>query len=83
MYSSFNSRQAVAEDYPPLQVNFEDRDPRGGWLTGELVIVDPDPRQKSVEYELFWGNNPSIRLGEYRALTKMKKVVGASCGTVT
>ena len=74
MYSHFNSRPAAAEVYPPLQVNFEDRDPRGGWLTGELVIVDPVSRQKSVEYELFWGNNPHIQLGEYRALTKMKLV---------
>ena len=74
MNLSFTTRHITAEEYPPLKVNFEDRNPRGGWLTGEMGIVDQDPRQRAIEYELYWGNNPHIRLGDYRALTKMKRV---------
>lgn len=62
-----------AEPPPPLRVEFSDEDPRGGWLSGDLSIADPDNSSRAVEYELQWGNNPRSPLGQYRPLAKLRR----------
>ena len=32
-----------------LSIEIEDQDPRGGWITGELVIFDNLKKKKAIE----------------------------------
>ncbi len=36
-----------------FKVNFEDKDQRGGWLSGAILIKDDS--EKSASYEIYWG----------------------------
>ena len=47
-----------------FKVNFEDKDQRGGWLSGAILIKDDS--EKSASYKIYWGNNPGTILGNYR-----------------
>jgi len=49
-----------------LQLILNDKDVRGGWISGNLKISDPNPKEKHLKYEIFWGNNPNNKLGQYR-----------------
>ncbi len=52
-----------------FKVNFEDKDQRGGWLSGAILIKDDS--EKSASYEIYWGNNPGTILGNYRYLIQI------------
>ncbi|HIN47653.1 MAG TPA: hypothetical protein EYM80_05465 [Deltaproteobacteria bacterium] len=59
----------LAEEKALLE--FTDNDPRGGWLSGDLIFTVPDrgsSPEKSPQiskFVLHWGNNPHQRLGMF------------------
>ncbi len=63
----------LAEQKNFIQVFLKDNDKRGGWLTGTLRILDNNIKSKIRNYEIFWGNNPNIKLGQYNSLTRFSK----------
>ena len=54
-----------------LSIEIKDQDHRGGWITGELVILDNLKKSNSIE--IYWANNPYIPLGQYSPLIKILK----------
>ena len=56
-----------------LNLELNDRDQRGGWLSGILEIIDNHTESEYQNYEIFWGNNPNIKLGQYRPLTRFSR----------
>ena len=62
-----------SEKKTPLKLELDDRDQRGGWLSGILKINDYNTEFKNQNYEIFWGNNPYIKLGQYRPLTRFSR----------
>ena len=57
-----------------LSIEIKDQDSRGGWITGELVIIDN--LKNSNALEIYWANNPYNPLGQYRPLIKIPKNKG-------
>jgi len=57
---------SISSQVNALQLILNDNDVRGGWISGNLKISDPNPKEKDLKYEIFWGNNPNNKLGQYR-----------------
>ena len=56
-----------------LKLELNDKDQRGGWLSGILEIIDNHTESEYQNYEIFWGNNPNSKLGQYRPLTRFSR----------
>jgi hypothetical protein len=64
---------SISSQVNALQLILNDNDVRGGWISGNLKISDPNPKEKDLKYEIFWGNNPNNKLGQYRPLTRFSR----------